>query len=77
MKRQRVHRRDRIFVPIVNFLIRLLTSKDYRTRLDSLMKLGHIKAAELIIQRQATDARLANEPGMASDGTIVQPGDNT
>jgi hypothetical protein len=60
-------------VPFINFLIRILCSKKYRTRLDLFMRLGHVKAAELIMQRQATDAKLASEPGMSPDGTIIQP----
>lgn len=67
---KRVARRDKIFVPVINFLIRILTSKDYQKRLHAFMGLGHLKAAELIAQRKATDARLANEPGMRPDGTI-------
>jgi len=69
----KIPRRDKIFVPVINFLIRVLTSKQYQKRLRAFMDLGHIKAAELIMQRRTTDARLAKEPGMAPDGTIVQP----
>lgn len=69
----KLSRRDRIAVPFINFLIWLLTSKQYQKRLHAFMGLGHLKAAELIAQRRAADVRLANEPGMTSDGTIVQP----
>lgn len=73
----KVPRRDKIFVPVINFLIRVLTSKQYQKRLHAFMGLGHLKAAELIAQRKATDAKVAKEPGMAPDGTIVPSEDET
>lgn len=66
-----VSRRDKIFVPVVNFLIGLLLSKQYRKRLDRVIRLGMIKAVEIHHQTQATDTRVANEPGMTPDGSII------
>lgn len=69
----RVPLRDKIFLPLINFLLRVLTSKQYRKRLDRVIRLGMLKAMEVHAQRQAADVRLANEPGMNPDGTIVFP----
>lgn len=70
---ERIPLRDKIFVPVINFLLRLLTSREYRERLTSLIELGMFKALELRAQSEVTDAKLANEPGMLPDGTIVAP----
>jgi hypothetical protein len=69
----KLYRRDKIFIPIINFLIRRLTSQQYQKRLNRVIRLGMIKAVELHHQVEATDARLAGEPGMTPGGEIIQP----
>lgn len=73
MTKKKLSLRDRLAIPLINFLIKILCSKQYRNRLDMFMRLGHLKAAELLARKRAMDAKLASEPGMTPDGQIVTP----
>jgi hypothetical protein len=64
---------NRLVIRFINFQLRLLTSKSYRGRLDLLLKLGMLKYREIKLEQTVLAKKLADEPGMRPDGTIVAP----
>jgi hypothetical protein len=64
---------NRLVIKFINFQLRVLTTKSYRQRLDLVIKLGMLKYREIKVEQQVLAQKLADEPGMRPDGTIVTP----
>ena len=61
-------------IRLANWILKHGTSESYQRNLDKILKLGMLKAREVILEREALDRRLANEPGADPvTGEIIHP----